>query len=342
MSTCAFVSFRLGLTDGVSIVADSWRRSFEELGYDTTTVAGEGPVDRIVAGLALDARAAPSTGELEAALADADLVVVENALTIPMNRPASRVLASVLRGRPAILHHHDPPWQRRRFAHVDELPATDPAWRHVTINELTRAEMAERGIDATCIYNGFDPAPPDGDREGCRAALGVADDELLLVHPVRAIERKRVPDAVALCEALAATYWLVGPAEEDYAEELARVLGAARCRVLRDGTRTMADAYAAADAVVFPSSWEGFGNPPVEAATHRRPAAVGDYPVARELRAMGFRWFPTDDPEPLRNHLASPDADLLDHNQQVARRELSLDAMTERLASLLTEAGWRP
>ncbi len=46
MTTCAIVSFRLGLTDGVSIVADSWAEALDRLGFDVVTVAGEGPVDR--------------------------------------------------------------------------------------------------------------------------------------------------------------------------------------------------------------------------------------------------------------------------------------------------------
>lgn len=342
MSTCAIVSFRLGLTDGVSIVAGTWQRALTSLGFEPYTVAGEGPVDLTVAGLAIDATEPPTTSELDAALADADLVVVENLLTIPLNLPASRALMSVLRGRPAVVHHHDPPWQRDRFTGIDELPATDPAWRHVTINELTRRQMGERGIEATTIYNGFDPDPAPGDRLGTRQRLGVGDDELLVVHPVRAIARKQIPVAVGLCEQLGATYWLVGPPEEGYAQELERVLAGARCRVIREQAVDAPDFYAAADAVVFPSTWEGFGNPPVEAAAHRLPAAVGDYPVAAELSDLGFRWFACDDPEPLRSFLASPDPALLDHNREVVRTHLSIDVMTQRLAELLSGAGWLP
>lgn len=341
-STCAIVSFRLGLTDGVSVVAETWRRALTDLGYDVVTVAGEGPVDRTVAGLRLDAPEPPPVGEVEAALADAALVVVENLLTIPMNLPASEVVAEVLRGRPAILHHHDPPWQRERFAHVTALPPDDPAWRHVTINDLTRREMAERGLTATCIRNGFDPDPPAGDREGTRGRLGIGDDEVLLAHPVRAIARKRVDVALRLAEEMGATYWLPGPAEEGYEPELERLLAGARCRVLREAAVPVEDIYAACDAVVFPSSWEGFGNPPVEAALQGRPAAVGDYPVAEELRALGFRWFPTDDAGPLAEFLRSPDPALLDHNREVARTSLSIELMTEELGRLLDDAGWAP
>ena len=169
MSTCAFVSFRLGLTDGVSIVADSWARAMRGFGFDVCTVAGEGPVDRV--GEEPRHRRARRRGidvdvdEIRAALDDADLVVVENLCTIPLNLPAARAVAAVLAGRPAILHHHDPPWQRAEWAHVTELPPDDPAWRHVTINDLTRRQFADRGLSATTIYNGFDAWPDGGDRD---------------------------------------------------------------------------------------------------------------------------------------------------------------------------------
>ena len=321
------------------MVAATWATVLRDLGWTTRTVAGDGPVDRLLPGLAIEATEPPSPAELDDALQGSDLVVVENLCTIPLNLPAARAVAAALRGRPAVLHHHDPPWQRPQWAHVTELPPTDPAWRHVTINRLTEREMQARGIEATTIYNGFDVDEPPGDRERARTELEVGPEERLLVHPVRAIERKAVPDALALAEALGATYWLVGPAEDGYGATLASVLEAAGGRVIhRPSPGTMADAYAASDAVAFPSTWEGFGNPPVEAAIHRRPVAVGPYPVAEELRALGFRWFDPERPAELDAFLRDPDPSLHDHNAACARQHLGLDRLARDLERLL--AGW--
>ncbi len=344
MPTVAIVSFRLGLHDGVSVVAATWARILAELGFAVTTVAGEGVADRIVSGLGLAATRGLDEAEVAATLADADLTVVENLCTIPLNLPAARAVARVLRGRPAILHHHDPPWQRPHFVDVTELPATDPAWRHVVINALTRAQFAARGIDTTLIYNGFDVDQRPGDRAGTRADLGVAGATRLLVHPVRAIPRKNVPAALAVCEDVDATYWLVGPAEDGYGPELDRLLATARCPVIHAAPagRSMADVYAAADALVFPSTWEGFGNPPVEAAVHRRAAVVGRYPVAQELRTLGFRWFDPGDPAAFAAFLERPDPGLLAHNQAVARTHFSLARVHDDIAALLRTAGWLP
>jgi len=343
MPRAAIVSFRLGGTDGVAIVAESWRRALQGLGFDVTTVAGEGPVDVLVPGLAMEATDPPPDGAIRAALAGFDLVVVENLCTIPLNLRAARQVAAALAGRPAILHHHDPPWQRDEWAHVTELPPTDPAWRHVAINELTRRELAVRGIEATTIYNGFDVDEPPGDRTMTRVALGVGPTQRLLVHPVRAIPRKDVPAAIRLAERLEATYWLLGPPELGYAYDLAVALDRARCPVIHQPSPgTMADAYAAADAVAFPSTWEGFGNPPIEAAIHHRPVAVGPYPVGDELRALGFRWFPTEDPTPLDGFLHHPDATLLEENHELARRHFSQARVEADLRALLDGAGWWP
>ncbi|MEM9564385.1 MAG: glycosyltransferase family 4 protein [Actinomycetota bacterium] len=350
MPVCAIVSFRLGLSDGVSVVATAWEQALQSLGWSTTTVAGDGPVDHLVPGLAIGADAPPDQAAVDAALAGADVVLVENLLTIPMNLPASRVVAEAIGGRPAVLHHHDPPWQRARFADITELPVDDPAWLHVTINRLTQGEFEQRGLIAQTIYNGFDADPPTGERHGTRRRLGLDDDAVLVAHPVRAIARKNVPAAIGVAEHLGGTYWLPGPAEEGYGDELAHHLDRARCPISRqpvDQTEiTMPDLYAAADVIAFPSTWEGFGNPPVEAAHHRRPVVIGDYPVAEELRRMGFGWYGTDELDALARGLADPDGDrtgpaghrslaaAVEANRAVAARELSLERMTAEIGVL--------
>lgn len=334
------VSFRLGGPDGVSVEAAKWCWALERMGFAVRTVAGAGRADVVLPGLAIGAVAPPPTEDVVAAFAGADLVVVENLCSLPLNPPAAAVVAATLRGRRAVLHHHDLPWQREHLARRPP-PPTDPAWAHVTINDRSRRELAARGIRATVVRNAFDPDPPSGRRAETRARLGIPPDRPLVVQPTRALARKGVPDAVALAEALDAVYWLLGPAEDGYGPELDRVLSTAAVPVLR-GLRgaTMADAYAACDAVVFPSSWEGFGNPVVESALYRRPLALHRYPVSAELEAFGFRWFPAGDPAPLRAWLARPDPRLLDHNQAVARRHFDLHDLPARLAGVFERAGW--
>lgn len=337
----ALLSFRLGGTDGVSVVAATWGRVLRQLGHTVTTVAGSGAADRLVP--ALDWPGAegdlvpPSGSDVAAAVAGADLVVVENVCSLPLHPTASEVVADVLRGRPALLHHYDLPWQRQRFADVEGWPPDDPAWTHVTINEHSRADLAVRGVEAKTVRCGVDVDVAIGDRAEARAALGLTDGDRLLLHPVRAIERKGVPAAVALAEALDATYWLTGPAEEGYGPTLDAVLDAARCPTLHLAAPSMADAYAACDAVALTSTWEGFGLPLAEAAVHRRPIAVGRYPAAAELVDLGFRWFPPDDATPLAAFLEAPDEAVHDVNRRLVGSHLSLERVTEDLGRLLDE-----
>ncbi len=149
---------------------------------------------------------------------------------------------------------------------------------------------------------------------------------------------------MALTEAVGGTYWLLGPAEDGYGPELERLVAGARCPVVLgapdagDGSgTTIADAYAACDAVLLPSTWEGFGNPSVESATYRRALAIGAYPVAEELASFGFRWFDASShgAAPLGAFLESPDGALLEHNHGVAAKHFNLADLSGRLAEVL-------
>jgi len=339
MPTAALLSFRLGGRDGVSIEAAKWAGALSQLGWDVTTVAGAGPVDVLLPGLAMDATEPPTRQELTYALARADLVVVENLCSLPLNPAAAAVVAQVCAGRPTVLHHHDLPWQRSHLAHFPP-PPDDPQWTHVTINALSRRQLADHDIAASVIYNTFDAEPETADRQAVRTSLGVAPHTRLLLQPTRALERKNIEGGLALAAAVNGTYWLLGPAEDGYGPELDRLVKEAGCPVILgapDPTTNVpiAEAYAACDAVVLPSTWEGFGNPSVESATYRRPLAIGSYPVAAELAAFGFRWVDCADPGQLDAWLEVPDDELLAHNHHIASRHFNLADLPDRLADVL-------
>lgn len=303
------------------MLAALWARAITSLGHDVVLVDG-----RDVAGLAWPVTGDPSEDDVRAAVDGCDVVVVVNVLSLPLHPIAADVVARALRGRHVVLHHLDLPWQRDGMAIPEPWPPTDPAWRHVVINEISREQLAARGISATVVHNAIDVDEAPG-------ACVLEVDGPLLLHPARAIARKDVPAAIRLAEQLGGTYWLTGPAEEGY--PLADVIAAARCPVVHRPVERMADAYASCDAVLFPSRWEGFGQPLLEAAVHRRPIAVAPYPVAEELRRFGFQWFPTDDASPLRTFLASPDERLHDRNEAVAREHFSLERLRVDLARLI-------
>jgi hypothetical protein len=323
------------------VEAGKWASALEALGHRVGTVAGEGRADRLVAGLAWGAGDPPLQREVADALVSADLVVVENLCSLRLNPAATEAVALALRGRPAVLRHHDLPWQRP--AGGNETPPTDPAWAHVTINDLSRRQLASRGIAATTIYNAFHPHPPVGNREETRASLGVPPGSRLVLQPTRAIRRKAVPAGLALARSLGAHYWLTGPAEEGYGPELDGLLARARVPVHRGPAASMADAYAASDLVVLPSTWEGFGNPAVESALHGRPLAIGPYPVAAELARFGFRWLPAASPAAVAGALGAPTLPaVVEANRAVAQRHFSLDDLPAHLARLLDDLARRP
>ncbi|HUP85342.1 MAG TPA: hypothetical protein VM143_06720 [Acidimicrobiales bacterium] len=291
------------------------------------TVAGEGVADVLIAGLGRSGAAWLNPRQVEDAIGDVDVVIVENLLSLPMNMAAADVVSSVLRGRPAVLHHHDLASQRPQYATLGYEVPDDRRWAHVAVSSPSAAELAARGIEAMVLPNRF---PLDG----WSPPVERADDGLVLLHPVRAILRKDVPAAIRLAESLRATYWLTGDAEDGY--ELDPVLAAASCPVVHGPAASMPEAYAACDAVAFPSLVEGFGNPVIESALARRPLAVRRYPVlVADLEPLGFRWFDAADAAPLAAFLQDPDDGMLDHNEAIARSSFGLDLLPDELTAVL-------
>lgn len=353
--SAVILSFRLGGTDGVSVEARKWEWALHEVGFTTRRVAGDfgdglRPDDTSLPFLAIDppegARTEPEA--LTATLAGADLVVVENLCSLPLNLNAASTTAEVLARHSGhvLFHHHDLPWEREHLAHLDAFPPRRPNSLHVTINDQARAALAERGIAAVTIRNAFDLTAPEGDRERTRADFAISSIDRLILQPTRAIPRKEVGRGIRFAEELAAcidrpvVFWLTGPAEDGYGDELDRLVEAADVDIRLGRAPRGEDAYAASDFVVFPSSWEGFGNPVIEAIIARRPIATARYPVLDELITLGLRVFSVDDVERVAGFLRAPDAKLLEHNLDVARHHFDLRDLPVRLTSAMTAVGW--
>jgi glycosyltransferase involved in cell wall biosynthesis len=352
-----FVSYRLGGTDGVSIEAAKWAGALETLGFEPRRVAGEirrhtEPSDAVLPWLAMNppaGAAPPDPGALARLLDEGALTVVENICSLPLNAAAARAVADAVtrtRGR-IVFHHHDLPWQRPQTASLTEFPPRLPGALHVTINRLAREQLATRGIDSAQIPNAFDVDAPPGRREPTRQELGFRADDVVVLQPARAIPRKNVPAGLRFAEQLdelvrprRVVFWLTGPAEDGYQAELDALLARARVPVTLGVGSGPADAYAAADVVVFPSTVEGFGNPVIESMIARRPLAVGHYPVLDEILEHGFEVFTLEAPAAVAAWLADPDPAPLERNVERARTHYALADLPARLDAAFTAHGW--
>ncbi|PJF20583.1 MAG: glycosyl transferase family 1, partial [Phototrophicales bacterium] len=95
-----------------------------------------------------------------------DVIISQNALTIPMHVPLGIALTEFLAetGIPTIAHHHDFYWERTRFAlgSVDDylnmcFPANLKDMRHVVINRAAQEQLSLRkGASSLVVPNVFD------------------------------------------------------------------------------------------------------------------------------------------------------------------------------------------
>ena len=145
-----------------------------------------------------------------------DVLFAQNALAIPMHVPLGVALTDFIAGTGmrTLSHNHDLAWERERFAvncipQILErcFPPALPSVRHLAINSLAQAAMAQRkDIRAVVLPNIFDfntaaPAMSPANA-GLRAALGLSDDQLMILQPTRVIARKGIELAVELVRRL--------------------------------------------------------------------------------------------------------------------------------------------
>lgn len=350
-----FVATRLMGTDGVSLEADKWADVFEKEGFNCFFFAGEldSPPERSFLvkeahfqhpeikkiyrkcfGARVRKRSTTQKIHIFKKLLkdhlyefikkfNIDLLVPENALTIPLNIPLGIALTEVISetGMPAIAHHHDFFWERQHFmtnAVWEYLnmafPPHLPSIRHVVINSSADNQLSLRtGISADIIPNVMDfenpPPPVDDYASDVRKSLGIEDDELLILQPTRVVKRKGIEHAIELVKRLEMKAKLVishasGDEGHDYEKRIRKYskmmdvetifvssIINERRGFLKDGRKvyTLEDIYPHADLVTYPSNIEGFGNAFLEAIYFHKPIVVNTYSIYEmDIKPKGF------------------------------------------------------
>jgi glycosyltransferase involved in cell wall biosynthesis len=260
-----FISTRFAGTDGVSLETEKWADVFKQVGFDCYYFAGEldrepdhsylveeahfqhpdiKDIYRNCFGIRKRQRnITQKIYDIKRKIKDRlyefintfkiDLLVPENALTIPLNLPLGVAITEVISetAMPTIAHHHDFFWERQHFMNNCcweylnmSFPPHLPSIEHVVINSSADNQLSLRtGISAAVIPNVMDfdnPPPVVGDFQSCgldakksnpsvdpyaadvRKALGVGDKEILILQPTRVVKRKGIEHAIELVQGL--------------------------------------------------------------------------------------------------------------------------------------------
>ncbi len=293
-----------------------------------------------------------------------DVVMPQNALAIPMQIPLGVAIARWARrtNRPVLAHHHDFAWERDRFwpnainGYLEEaFPPTGARIGHLVINTLARDALKERtGADALVLPNVMDFAhpPPAGDGALFRRHAAIPAENRILLQPTRMVPRKGIEDTLELAARLGADLSVVvthpepdeGSAYVETLTALAGDLGIDLRIVPAVPPVRLADAYAAADLVCYPSRIEGFGNALLEAAYYRKPLLVNRYPVyVADIGPAGLQAIEMDGEmtssivAAARHWIEEPEAwtDAVEHNYGVCRDHFSYEKATRVLTSAL-------
>ena len=357
-----FISTRFSGLDGVSLESAKWADILESEGYECSWFAGEldrspsssylSPLahfkhpdiqilndaffatDRLALSLLRNIYALRD--ELIRQLRDfiekfqVNALVIQNALSIPMNIPLAMAITEVIRetGIPTIAHHHDFSWERRRFLVNGSsrlvntyFPFDHSSIQHVVINsDARRALLLKRGVASEIIPNVMDFANcPKSSPRRTRLfleKLGLSNEDRIVLQPTRIVPRKGIELAIDLINGLQDDRFKLvvshpsGDEGDDYCHKIRAYAKEKRVDLrlvdfpvdspwaLSDEKSSRAslwDIYPAAELVTLPSLCEGFGNAFVEAVWFRKPILINRYDVyLKDIKPLGFKCIEID------------------------------------------------
>ena len=307
-----------------------------------------------------------------------DLLIPQNAVTIPLNISLALAITEMIgeTGIKTIAHHHDFFWERKRFLRNCvwdyfnmAFPPHLPSIEHVVINTSGQNQLALRtGISSTLIPNVMDfnkPAPGIDDyNKDMREALGISDDEILVLQPTRVVQRKGIEHAIELVSRLGEKAVFVishasgdeGHEYENRVREYANLMKIkaifvsdliAEKREIKDGKKiyTLQDIYPHADFVTYPSLIEGFGNAFLETLYFKKPILVNNYSIYfTDIKPKGFDVIEMDDfitdetVKRVKEILTDEEKrkTMVETNFDLARCFYSYEVLEEKLLDLIT------
>ncbi len=308
-----------------------------------------------------------------------EVLVVQNALCIPMNLPLGHAITTFVAetGFPTIAHHHDFYWERDRFSVncvgdflLMAFPPVLPSIQHVTINSAAQRDLSHRcGASSVLVPNVLDferePTGTDDFNANFRRDINIEEDDILFLQPTRVVPRKGIEHAISLIAALNNPKCKLvithesGDEGEEYQSALAEMaehqgvdlrfvadrVGDERSEV--DGFKIydLADAYAHADFITYPSIYEGFGNALIEAFYYRKPVLVNRYSIfVTDIEPKGFRvitmngYLTKDVVEHVRKVITDPvyRQEMVDDNYELGKMFFSYAVLRRKLRAIVT------
>jgi len=297
-----------------------------------------------------------------------DILVVENALSLPMHIPLGVALTHFIAETemPAIAHHHDFYWERPRFsvnsvgdfltmAFPPTFAQRDLSWR--------------KGASSILVPNvlDFEHPPSEQDLEtDFRQRIGLEEDDVMILQPTRVVPRKGIEHSIALVSQLNLPKCKLvvshesgdeGLEYQDALIELAEHSGV-DLRFIHTqlpssnptGTEdtigaSLAEVYANADLITYPSLYEGFGNALLEAFYYRKPVMVNRYSIfISDIEPKGFKvitmngFLTRNVLEHVRQVISDPEyrQEMVDHNYELSKKFFSYSVLKRQLRSLIT------
>jgi glycosyltransferase involved in cell wall biosynthesis len=314
------------------------------------------------------------------------LLISENASSLPSHLEMGLAIKKTVQklGIPIITHDHEFAWDRGDRYHsshpeinrfVEEIfPLRAQTAVHAVINSNAATILKEKfGRNAILIPNVMDFDQPFGVSNavtGLVEQLGFKEKDILLFQITKILRRKGIDVAIRLLDALNDTgvkLVVTGNYPDDagsaYYNELINLI-----HELKLGNRvvfanhlfhskglsgragelrfSLSDAYAAATACTYFSTYEGFGNAFLEAVLARRPVFVNNYePVFMpDIGSKGFKTVMIEHgiltEEAVREmagviYNPGKAREMTDHNFEVGRKFFSYDTLRTKLEEIL-------